>query len=60
MRQAWSAFHLASKLAVRLLSGQMAFAFSAPAEAEETVVMGVNGGEEGIRTLDTGLPRITV
>jgi hypothetical protein len=24
----------------------MAFAFSAPAEAEETVVMGVNGGEE--------------
>jgi hypothetical protein len=31
-----------------------------PDGAGETVRMGVNGGEEGIRTLDTGLPRITV
>jgi hypothetical protein len=34
--------------------------FLRPATAAETVRIGHNGGEEGIRTLDTGLPRITV
>jgi hypothetical protein len=34
--------------------------FLSQAPGTETVRTGDNGGEEGIRTLDTGLPRITV
>jgi hypothetical protein len=41
-------------------SARKYWAFSGPAGAGETVGIEVNGGEEGIRTLDTGLPRITV
>ena len=38
----------------------MASATLRPSGAGETVRMGGNGGEEGIRTLDRGLPPITV
>jgi hypothetical protein len=34
--------------------------FGRPSQGSETVRMGSNGGEEGIRTLDTSCPRITV